>query len=110
MSSPLRVAVLRGGPSPEYEPSLRTGAYFLKHLAPRHIPQDVFISKAGDWHIGGIPTTPERMFAHTHAVINALHGSYGEDGKIQRLMEEHGVLYVGSAPVASALGMQKHLS
>ncbi|MES2953041.1 MAG: ATP-grasp domain-containing protein [Patescibacteria group bacterium] len=108
--SPLRVAVLRGGPSPEYDVSLRTGAYFLKHLAEAHHPQDIFITRSGEWFHNGVPTAPERLFPQIDVALSALHGAYGEDGKLQRLFDEHGVRYVGSGALPSALAMQKHLS
>ncbi len=40
----------------------------------------------------------------------AFHGSYGEDGCIQGLLEWIGAPYVGSGPLASSVGMNKHLA
>jgi D-alanine-D-alanine ligase len=40
-------------------------------------------------------------------VFNCLHGEYGEDGQVQRLLESLGVPYTGSGSLASALGMNK---
>jgi D-alanine-D-alanine ligase len=39
----------------------------------------------------------------------ALHGPFGEDGTLQALCESEGLVYTGSAPAASALGMDKAL-
>mgnify|MGYP001194703829 CR=1 FL=1 len=43
-------------------------------------------------------------------IFNALHGAWGEDGKIQSLLEYIKIPYTHSGIVASALGMNKHLS
>jgi D-alanine-D-alanine ligase len=40
-------------------------------------------------------------------VFPALHGIFGEDGQVQRLMESHGLPYVGSGPAASEIAMDK---
>ena len=37
----------------------------------------------------------------------ALHGEFGEDGKLQQILEEKGLIYVGSGPVASDLAFDK---
>jgi D-alanine-D-alanine ligase-like ATP-grasp enzyme len=54
--SKIRVAVVRGGPSSEYEKSLATGAYVLSLLRDleKYEPIDIFISKSGEWHRDGI--------------------------------------------------------
>lgn len=106
-----RVAVVRGGPSSEFEISLKTGQAVLKHLPQdRYDIRDVLIDRKGIWHVRGLPITPERVFAHTDVVVNALHGKYGEDGTIQHLFDTHGVRYTGSGRLASALSMRKHLT
>ena len=43
-------------------------------------------------------------------VANALHGAYGEDGKIQGFLEMHSVPYTGSESLASAVGMNKTMT
>lgn len=104
----LRVGVLRGGPSSEYEVSLKTGGSVLEHLpAERYEPRDIFIDRAGVWHVRGFPMEPERALRQLDVVFNALHGSYGEDGSVQRLLEHHGMLFTGSDAIASALSMNK---
>jgi D-alanine-D-alanine ligase len=42
-------------------------------------------------------------------VFPALHGPFGEDGQVQALLESVGLVYCGSAPAASAIGMDKTL-
>lgn len=44
------------------------------------------------------------------AVLPILHGTYGEDGTIQGLLELVGLPYVGSGVLASAIGMDKHFT
>jgi D-alanine--D-alanine ligase len=104
------IAVLRGGPSAQYQTSLESGAYVLSHIPEHYEARDVFISKEGDWHVGGFPMKPQQALQHTQGVWNALHGEYGEDGKVQRLLESMGIPYVGSGSVASALSMNKKMS
>jgi len=103
----IKVAVLRGGPSSEYEVSLKTGRNVLDNLSDKYIPIDVFISKDGNWHIDGAPVTPYKIFENADVVFNAMHGEYGEDGKVQQLMDKFGVKYTGSKALASAIGMNK---
>lgn len=57
----LRVGVLRGGPSSEYEVSLKTGSTILKALAEKYQPHDIFVTKDGIWHLDGVEKTPEKL-------------------------------------------------
>jgi len=103
----IRVAVLRGGPSNEYEVSLASGASVLKNLPENYRATDVLIDREGRWHVGGMPTTPGWISRHHDVVFNALHGQYGEDGKVQQLFDALGVPYTASGALASAIGMHK---
>ena len=85
----IKVAVLRGGPSSEFEVSLNTGKNVLENLPHRYIPTDVFISKDGVWHVDGVVVSPARLFQGIDVVFNAMHGQYGEDGKVQQLLDQH---------------------
>ncbi|MCK9352248.1 MAG: ATP-grasp domain-containing protein [Candidatus Paceibacterota bacterium] len=107
----IRVGVLRGGTSSEYEVSLKTGDSVLRHL-PEHkyFPVDILITKDGTWHIGGRPTDLPKVSRRVDVVFNALHGEYGEDGKVQRLFEHFSIPFTGSRALPSALGMNKTLS
>ena len=59
-------------------------------------------------HLDGKPAHHERIFRHIDVVFNACTGEYGEDGKIQQLLEAFGVPYTGSGVLASSsLGMNK---
>src|SRR3989338_5714110 len=102
------VAVLRGGPSKEYSVSLKTGAAVLDALdKEKYEPRDIFIDRNGQWHMHGIGVPPEKALFGTDVVFNALHGHYGEDGQVQRLLEQLGVPYTGSSAVASAVSFNK---
>lgn len=107
----IRVGVLRGGTSSEYDVSLKTGDSVLRHL-PEHkyFPVDILVTKDGVWHIGGRPTDLPKVSRRVDIIFNALHGSFGEDGKVQRLFEHFGVPFTGSRALPSALGMNKALS
>lgn len=109
-SSPIRVAVLRGGPSAEYAVSLRTGSEVLKNLPLPYKGVDILIDKDGVWHMNGLPKPPEKIFPHVDIVWNALHGHFGEDGKVHSLLELHGMPHTGSGVLPSAFGMNKSLS
>lgn len=102
------VGVLRGGPSREYDVSLKTGASVLDALDKEKFePRDVFISKGGEWHVHGVAMEPERALKGVDVAFNALHGEYGEDGRVQRQLDVLGVPYTGSGPFASAIAFNK---
>jgi D-alanine-D-alanine ligase len=105
------VGVLRGGPSSEYEVSLKTGQTVLSALpAEKYDVRDIFIDKHGAWHVRGRPVEPARAIEQVDVVFNGLHGSYGEDGTVQRLLSTFGVPYTGSDALGSAIGMNKPLA
>ena len=101
--------MLRGGPSLEHEVSLKTGETVLRNL-PKYSAKDIFISKEGEWHLNGKPAHHDQIFRQIDVIFNALHGEYGEDGKVQQLLEAFGIPYTGSGVMASALGMNKILA
>jgi len=114
MSHPIRVGVLRGGPNSEYEVSLATGGNVLTalrgKLADKYRAYDILIDKSGQWHIDGMPVDQYDIAHRFDVIFNALHGSYGEDGKVQQILEAHGIKFTGSDSLASAVGMNKNLS
>lgn len=114
MSHRIRVAVLRGGPNSEYEVSLNSGAEVLSALrnahAERYEAHDLFIDRSGQWHFDGMPVSPADAIRKMDVAFNALHGAYGEDGKVQHFFEAHGMPFTGSGALASAVGMNKALS
>lgn len=105
-----RVAVLRGGPSAEYEISLQTGSAVLRNLPEEYHGIDIFIDKNGLWHRSGMETSPYQALKNVDVVFNALHGGYGEDGKLQRTLESFKVPYTGSRTLPSAISIDKILA
>ena len=106
-----RVGVLRGGISSEYDISLKTGDAVLYGLsADKHNVLDILITKDGQWHMKGFPVEPDKIARNVDIVFNALHGEYGEDGKIQQTLESFNIPYTGSGIVPSAVGMNKNLA
>lgn len=105
------VGVLRGGPSKEHEVSLKSGAAILANL-PEHkyVARDIYIDRNGVWHEKGRPTTPERVLRQVDVALIGLHGEYGEDGEVQKLLERFGVPYAGADSFASYLAMHKLLA
>lgn len=95
-----RVAVLQGGRSPERPVSLSTGAGIvaacvrLGHTVSAIDPADA------DWLDALRAAGPD-------VAINALHGEWGEDGRIQGVLEYLGIAYTHSGVAASALAMDK---
>jgi D-alanine--D-alanine ligase len=102
------VGVLRGGPSSEYNLSLKTGNAILDHLPQKQYDaRDIFIDKKGVWHLRGIPMSPMRAISQVDVVFNGLHGGVGEDGTVGRLLQKAGIPYTGSRPLQSALSLNK---
>src|SRR3990167_8182794 len=106
----IRVGVFRGGPSLEHEVSLKTGESVLRNLPAKYSAKDIFINKEGEWYLDGKPAHHDQIFRQIDVVFNALHGEYGEDGKVQQLLETFGVPYTGSGVIASVLGMNQILA
>ena len=95
----MKIAVLYGGVSGEREVSLTSGKGMIAALTERG--HDV---TAIDFH-------PERaaelLTLDVDVVLSALHGKYGEDGRVQSLLEMAGIPFTGSGVLASALAMDK---
>lgn len=107
----LRVAVLRGGMSDEYTVSLASGAGVLEAIdRERYNPIDVVITQGGEWLVDGRVRYPEHVLQVVDVAFLALHGAYGEDGTIQRLLGRYGVPYTGSKPMASGVAFNKALT
>jgi D-alanine-D-alanine ligase len=100
MKRKLNITVMLGGPSTEREVSLRTGAAVAKAL--RSLGHQV--SELD-------PQTPEWNLApKTDVVFLALHGTYGEDGTVQKQLDRLGVPYTGCDAEASRIGFDKVLT
>lgn len=99
-----RVAVLMGGKSAERDVSLTSGRACLKAL--REAGYDAYAVDVGA-DIGELMTV---LKPAPDAVFNALHGSDGEDGRMQGLLELLGIPYTHSGLLASALAMDKAMA
>lgn len=105
------VAVLRGGPSREHDVSLKSGHTILANLPKeRFTARDIYIDKQGIWHERGVPTTPARVLPGVDVVLLGLHGEYGEDGAVQKILEQFGVPFAGANSFASYVAMHKVLA
>jgi D-alanine-D-alanine ligase len=109
--SNVRVAVLRGGPSDEYAVSMQTGATVLSALDRNvYTPIDVVITKDGEWLHDGWTKYPEQILANVDIAFIALHGAYGEDGTLQKMLDTFGIRYTGSGALPSCIAMNKVLT
>lgn len=95
-----RVAVMMGGWSAEREVSLNSGRQVLEALQSAGV--DAFaVDVARDQLSSALVGNCDRVF-------NILHGTWGEDGRIQGMLDMLGIVYTGSGVLASALTMDKH--
>lgn len=107
--SKIRVAVLRGGRSPGYDVSLRSGAHVLKHLPEKYHGLDILIDKNGLWHMHGLPRSPDKILKQIDVVFNVLKEGNIEDRNIQ-ILQSHGVPFTGSLFLPSSISTNKVLS
>jgi len=132
-----KIAIICGGPSSEHEVSALSGAGVLSGLDKNIFePILIGITKSSQWVLlpndypleivkGVMPTielNPNRIELsekgfllngakmHIDCVFTVLHGEFGEDGKIQQLLEDSGIAYVGSGVEASAQAMDKSIA
>jgi D-alanine-D-alanine ligase len=134
----LRVGVLFGGRSGEHEVSLASAASVIRGLDPdKYEAVPIGITKEGHWLIGGAAQKmlPDVLKAGQRVVMAAdptdatlipldrsgggqridvvfpvMHGTYGEDGTIQGLLDLAGLPFVGAGVLGSAIGMDKDVS
>ncbi len=104
------VGVIRGGISHEYEESLASGAHVLQNIPQGFVAKDIFISRDGDWHVDGFKKEPGKILHSLDVVWNALHGRFGEDGKVQNILSKFGIPFTGSEALPSALTVNKNLA
>jgi D-alanine-D-alanine ligase len=104
-----RVAVIYGGRSGEHEVSLRSAKSIIDALDPeKYKVLHYLISKEGKW--SPRPIVPEpRGNPEIDVVFPALHGTFGEDGTLQGLLELAGLPYVGAGVLASSVSMDKEV-
>lgn len=106
-----RVAVLRGGPSEEYAVSMKSGSAVLNALDKLDYPyKDIVITKQGEWLEAGKVREPDKALEAVDMVFIALHGSYGEDGQVQRILQRKHIPFTGSRALPSAIAFNKELT
>jgi len=121
----LRIGVLFGGRSAEHEVSLVSAESVIANLERkkyRVVP--IGIGKDGRWLVGRealkllksagkIPARlrqrilPEPVNTWLDVAFPLVHGTFGEDGTLQGLLEMAGIPYVGAGVLGSAVGMDK---
>jgi D-alanine-D-alanine ligase len=135
----LRVGVIFGGRSGEHEVSLVSAASVIRALDPtKYEVVPIGIAKDGRWLAGSpaqkmlpdVLQTGQRVMLsadpgtaallpldaaqgpplRVDVVFPVLHGTYGEDGTVQGLLELAGLPYVGSGVTGSAVGMDKDIA
>ena len=94
---PKKVAVLMGGPGSERAVSLATGRGVAKAL--RSLGAEVVEVDVHDEHFA-LPADVDLAFL-------TIHGTFGEDGQLQRILEQRGVPYTGDGVEASATAFDK---
>ncbi len=127
MRQKVRVGILFGGQSAEHEISILSARNVLAALdRDRFEPVLIGIDKSGRWLAqderrliessrdprevqvqAGLPAPIETTAGRVDIVFPVLHGTLGEDGAMQGLLEVAGVPYVGAGVLGSAVGMDK---
>ena len=92
------IAILAGGTSPEREVSLGSGKAVAQAMACSH-PTQYFVVDTD--------ALPAGLDPARHVVCSTLHGIFGEDGGMQRLLEAAGVAYAGCDAKGSDLCFDK---
>ena len=100
MSRKLNITVMLGGSSAEREVSLRSGVAVAAALRSLGHGVSELDPRTPGW------TLP----AKTDAVFLALHGTYGEDGTVQSLLDKLGAAYTGCDAEASRIAFDKVLT
>ena len=104
------IAIVYGGRSGEHEISIRSAESIMKALNPeRYRIVQFMISKNGIWRPKPIVPEPGRN-QDIDVVFPVLHGTFGEDGTVQGLLELADLPYVGPGVLASAASMDKEVA
>ncbi len=105
-----RVAVVYGGRSGEHEISLRSAESVMAALDPSIYEVKPFlVGKDGKWQPGPILPEPGSN-PGIDIVFPVLHGTFGEDGTLQGLLEMADLPYVGPGVMGSACAMDKEMT
>ncbi len=95
-----RLVVLKGGPGSEREVSLRSGYSVARALRAAGAEVEEIEVTGTDFDIP----------PGTELVFNLIHGTFGEDGEFQSLMEQRGIPYTGEGSTASRVAFDKILT
>ncbi len=106
----LNVAVVYGGRSGEHEISVRSAQAVKQALnRDKYNISEIFITKEGRWQPRAIQPEPNNN-PDIDVVFPVLHGTFGEDGTVQGLLELAELPYVGAGVLASAAAMDKSMT
>lgn len=110
------VVVLMGGISSEHDVSISSGEMILEGLdKEKYKISYVEITRDGEWlfsdavgeYLEISRAIPKLRDLHADCVFIALHGPYGEDGRVQGMLDMLGIPYTGSGCSASGLAIDK---
>ena len=99
-SENLTVLVLRGGPSAEREVSFAGGKAVAAAL--RKAGHSVIEADIAPEDLSALEKHP------CEVVFPVLHGTFGEDGELQEILEKRNITYAGSDSISSRLAMDKY--
>lgn len=106
-----KIAVLRGGPSSEYGVSMLSGNAVLDALKKLDFNyKDIVITKKGEWLDSGFVKPAHKALEGVDVVFIALHGEFGEDGQVQRILQKLNIPFTGSSAMSSAIAFNKELT
>ena len=97
-----KIAILAGGPSCEREISLISGKAVQEALEGLGYPV-LMVDAVGDF-------MQKLKRERVSLAFIALHGTFGEDGTVQRLLEQERIAYTGSGPETSQMAFDKEIS
>ncbi|MEX1027440.1 MAG: D-alanine--D-alanine ligase family protein [Candidatus Paceibacterota bacterium] len=115
----LRVAILFGGCSGEHEVSIDSAASVLDALdQQRYDPLPIYLDRQGSWshtsprdaknaNVGTTAVPFQLLSQEVDVVFPVLHGTHGEDGAMQGLLQILDVPFVGPGVLAAATAMDK---
>lgn len=95
-----KIAVLMGGPGSERDVSLASGNAVLQTL----------INLGLDAVAVDVTSEDLQLPPDTGLVFNLIHGTFGEDGTLQKLLDERGIPYTGAGAASSRLAFDKNLA
>lgn len=102
-SRKLAILVLRGGPSAERQVSLESGRCVADAL--RQMGHEVLEADIGPDNLSALDGDGSKPF---DIVFPILHGTFGEDGRLQKILEQRAIRFVGSGSHSSQLAMDKY--